>query len=258
LAETAAAGELAADDRMPEGFVQLLEADPELARGIDPNRIQEISRGLYARVVETRRGPWCPAEALTAEDGEPIGLLVLDGLLVREASVGEYPTAELLGPGDLLRAWEDRGAEVLLPRRVRWDALTDARFAVIDHPLAVRAAQWPEIFALLVERAARRAERLVVMQAIGHLHRVDERLLALLWCLAERWGRMVPDGVLVTLNLPHRTLAGMIGARRPTVTTALGQLISRGDIVRRRDGSWLLRRRPADTQPLAEPGRSAV
>ena len=62
---------------------------------------------------------------------------------------------------------------------------------MIDHALAVRAAQWPEIFASLVERAPR-AERLVVMQAIGHLTRVDDRLLALLWCLAERWGRVVP------------------------------------------------------------------
>ena len=93
----------------------------------------------------------------------------------------------------------------------------------------MRAAQWPEIFAALVERAARRAERLVVMQAIAHLTRVDDRLLALLWCLAERWGRVVPGGVLVILRLPHRTLAGMVGARRPSVTTALGQLIARGD-----------------------------
>ena len=154
---------------------------------------------------------------------------MLDGLLVREATVGDHPSAELLGPGDLLRAWEDRDAEVLLPRSVRWSALTNARVAVIDHALAVRAAQWPEIFASLVERAARRAERLVVMQAIGHLTRVDDRLLALLWCLAERWGRVVPGGVLVNLRLPHRTLAGMVGARRPSVTTALGQLIARGD-----------------------------
>ena len=239
--------------RRPEGFVQLLKADPELARGIDPNRIPEISPRLYARVVEIQRGPWCPATALTGGDSEPIGLLVLDGLLVREASVGEHPTAELLGPGDLLRVSEDHGTEVLLPRRVRWDALTDARFAVIDHPLAVRAAQWPEIFALLVERAARRAERLVVMQAIGHLQRVDDRLLALLWCLAERWGRVVPDGVLVSLRLPHRTLASMIGARRPTVTTALGQLIARGDVARRRDGTWLLRRRPPSVGTAEQP-----
>ena len=110
----------------------------------------------------------------------------------------------------------------------------------------MRAAQWPEIFAALVERAARRAERLVVMQAIAHLTRVDDRLLALLWCLAERWGRVVPGGVLVSLRLPHRTLAGMVGARRPSVTTALGQLIARGEIERRADGGWILRGTPPE------------
>ena len=228
---------------MPEGLIQLLIADPELARGVDARRVREISPRLYARVVETGRGTWSPADALSADDGEPIGLLILSGLLVREASVGEHPTAELLGPGDLLRAWDDEDA-VLLPRSVRWTALTDARFAIIDHPLAVRAAQWPEVFASLLDRAARRAERLVVMQAIAHLTRVDDRLLALLWCLAERWGRVLPDGVLVSLRLSHRTLASMVGARRPSVTTALGQLMARGEIERRDDGEWILRGSP--------------
>ena len=168
-----------------------------------------------------RAGHGRPGRALN-HGSQPIGLLVLDGLLVREATVGDHPCAELLGPGDLLRAWDDRDAEILLPRTVEWTALTHSRLAIIDQALAVRAAQWPEIFAALVERAARRAERLVVMQAIAHLTRVDDRLLALLWCLAERWGRVVPGGVLVSLRLPHRTLAGMVGARRPSVTTALG------------------------------------
>jgi CRP/FNR family transcriptional regulator, cyclic AMP receptor protein len=225
------------------GSIQLLEADPELARGLDPRRIREVSQRLFARAVDIPRGPWSPR--LTG-GSQPIGLLVLEGLLVREATVGDHPSAELLGPGDLLRAWDDRDAEVLLPRSVRWSALTNARVAVIDHALAVRAAQWPEIFASLVERAARRAERLVVMQAIGHLTRVDDRLLALLWCLAERWGRVVPGGVLVSLRLPHRTLAGMVGARRPSVTTALGQLLARGDIERRSDGGWVLRGQPPE------------
>jgi CRP/FNR family transcriptional regulator, cyclic AMP receptor protein len=222
------------------GSIQLLEADPELARGLDPRRIREVSQRLFVRAVTIPRGPWSPGRMLH-EGSQPIGLLVLEGLLVREATVGDHPSAELLCPGDLLRAWEDSDAEVLLPRSVRWSALTSARVAVIDHALAVRAAQWPEIFASLVERAARRAERLVVMQAIGHLTRVDDRLLALMWCLAERWGRVVPGGVLVTLRLPHRTLAGMVGARRPSVTTALGQLMARGEIERRADGEWILR-----------------
>jgi CRP-like cAMP-binding protein len=111
-------------------------------------------------------------------------------------------------------------------------------------------AQWPEIFAALMDRAARRAERLVVTQAIAHLTRVDDRLLALLWLLAERWGRVVPGGVLVSLRLPHRTLAGMVGARRPSVTTALGQLMARGAIERRSDGAWILRGNPPSEERI--------
>jgi CRP/FNR family cyclic AMP-dependent transcriptional regulator len=236
------------------GSVQLLEADPELARGLDPRRVREVSQRLFARSVEIPRGPWSSERLLARSGGaHPIGLLLLEGLMVREAVVGDHPCAELLGPGDLLRAWEDSDAEVLLPRRVEWSALSPVRLAVIDQALAVRAAQWPEIFASLVERAARRAERLVVMQAIAHLTRVDDRLLALLWCLAERWGRVSPDGVVVALRLPHRTLAGMVGARRPSVTTALGQLMGRGLIERRPDGGWLLHGDPPE--PRTRPTR---
>jgi len=165
---------------------------------------------------------------------------------VREATVSNHPSAELLGPGDLLRAGDDNDGEELLPRTIEWAAATSARIAIVDQALAVRMAQWPEIFAALMDRAARRAERLVVTQAIAHLTRVDDRLLALLWLLAERWGRVVPGGVLVSLRLPHRTLAGMVGARRPSVTTALGQLMARGAIERRADGGWILHGQPPE------------
>jgi CRP/FNR family transcriptional regulator, cyclic AMP receptor protein len=228
---------------MPEvggGSVQLLDIDPELARGLDPRRAREAAQRLYARAIDIPRGRWNP-NAGPLEGSRPIGLLILDGVLVREATVGDHPSAELLGPGDLLRAWEDADSEELLPRTIEWSALTATRVAIIDHTFTVRAAQWPEVFAGLIDRAARRAERLVVLQAIAHLTRVDDRLLALLWCLAERWGRVVPGGVLVSLRLSHRTLAGMIGARRPSVTTALGQLMARGELERRPDGEWLLR-----------------
>jgi CRP/FNR family cyclic AMP-dependent transcriptional regulator len=233
------------------GAVHLLEVDPDLGRGLDVQRARDVSRRLVARTLEIPRGTWCPKELL-AGGSQPIALLVLEGLLVREATVGEHPSAELLGPGDVLRASEENDdVDVLLPRHVEWNALSGARVAVIDHALAVRAAQWPEIFACFVERAARRAERLVIMQAIGHLTRVDDRLQAMLWCLAERWGRVVPGGVAVDLRLPHRTLAGMVGARRPSVTTALGQLAARGDIERRPGGGWLLRGAPPERAGLS-------
>jgi CRP/FNR family cyclic AMP-dependent transcriptional regulator len=242
---------------MPEtgcGSVQLLNIDPDLAHDLDPRRAREAAQRLYARTIEIPRGRWVPTPGML-EGTRPIGLLMLDGLLVREASVDEHPSAELLGPGDVLRAWEDSEHEELLPRTIDWTALTTTRVAIIDHAFAVRAAQWPEIFATLLGRASRRAERLVVMQAIAHLTRVDDRLLALLWCLAERWGRVVPDGVLVALRLSHKTLAGMVGARRPSVTTALGQLIARGEIERRADGEWVLRgAAPQPTRARVEAG----
>src|SRR3954454_13298252 len=238
----------------PSGSVLLLQADPELVRGIDARRAREAGQRLYARVIEVPRGRWTDARTL-ATGSRPIGLLLLEGLLVREASVGDHPSAELLGPGDLLRSWEDNEGEVLLQRSIDWTALSATRLAVIDRSFTVRSAQWPEVFAALIERASRRAERLVVMQAIAHLTRVDDRLLALMWCLAERWGRVVPGGVLLSLKLSHRTLAGMVGARRPSVTTALGQLIAREEIERRPDGGWLLRGDPPE--PRADRGETS-
>jgi CRP/FNR family cyclic AMP-dependent transcriptional regulator len=238
---------------MPEsgcGSVQLLDLDPDLARELDPRRAREAAQRLYARAIEIPRGRWIPSAGLV-EGTRPIGLLVLEGLLVREATLADHPATELLGPGDVLRAWSEDEDEELLPRRIEWSALSPARVAIVDHAFAVRAAQWPEVFATLLDRAARRAERLVVLQAIAHLTRVDDRLLALLWALAERWGRVVPDGVLVSLRLSHRTLAGLIGARRPSVTTALGQLMARGAIERRDDGEWILLGTPPQTRDEA-------
>jgi hypothetical protein len=42
----------------------------------------------------------------------------------------------------------------------------------------------------------------------------------------------------------------MVGARRPSVTTALGQLMARGAIERRSDGAWILRDAPPSEERL--------
>ena len=52
---------------MPEagsGSVQLLEADPDLARGLDPRRIKEVSQRLFVRAIDAPRGPWAPWGAI--------------------------------------------------------------------------------------------------------------------------------------------------------------------------------------------------
>jgi CRP-like cAMP-binding protein len=226
--------------------VKLLEADADLARDLDEPRREAAARRLEVPVVALKRGAWTPPASGVDGGREPFGLLVLEGLMVREATVGEHPCAELLGPGDLIRLGAAQDTDELLDRSIDWTVLTPTQVAVLAPELVVAAAPWPEVLTSLIDRAARRADRLIVLQAITHLTRVDDRLLALLWYLAERWGRVVPGGIVLTLRLPHRTLAGMVGARRPSVTTALGQLMARGSVERRADGAWVLRGGPPE------------
>ncbi len=127
-----------------------------------------------------------------------------------------------------------------MTHEVRWTVLADVRLAVLDRRFASRLVRFPEVNAMLIERLSERAQRMAVSQAISQLNGVDRRLLALFWHLAERWGRMTSRGVAVPLALSHRVLAQLVGARRPTVSTALAELAERGEIVRRDDGTWLL------------------
>src|SRR5437764_955205 len=80
--------------------------------------------------------------------------------------------------------------------------------------------------------------------ALSHLRRVDTRLLVALWHLADRWGSVHPEGVVVPIRLTHEMLGHVIGAQRPSVTTALGQLESAGRISRRPGGGWILHGEP--------------
>ena len=82
--------------------------------------------------------------------------------------------------------------------------------------------------------------------AIAHHQRVDDRLLLTLWHLAERWGRVAPDGIAVPLPLSHQRLADLIGAHRPSVTTAMGELVKSGAVTRRDDRTWVLLGAPPD------------
>ena len=173
-----------------------------------------------------------------------IGLLVLDGVISRELIIADTVSVELLGPGDLIRPWPAADRTRLLRVDVRWWVLSSTTVAVLDRRVAAELAAWPEIVARLLDRLTERSERLAITQAISQLTRVDRRLLALFWHLAERWGRVGTDGVVIPLALTHRMLGQLVGAARPTISTALSELRERDELVRRPDGSWLLRGQP--------------
>jgi CRP-like cAMP-binding protein len=219
--------------------IALLDADPDLGQLLTEDQRDEAGRLLTVRQHVVEVGPW-DGERLREAGPENVGLLILEGLMTRELALADNVSGELLGPGDLVRPWQATGPERLVPFGVRWTVLEPTRLAVLDRRFAAALAQYPQVNAMLIDRLTERSQRLALMQAISQLNGVDRRLLTLFWHLAERWGRVTANGVSVSVSVPHRVIAQLVGARRPTVSTALSQLAERGELVRQHDGSWLL------------------
>ena len=230
----------------------LLELDPELGQLLTPERREAAEHELRVRVSSFPVGEW-DGGRLADADPMHLGLLIADGVLAREVVLGENVSTELLGPGDILRPWHIEGPPELLVLSVRWNALSPVRLGLIDRRATTILGRFPEIGAVIVDRLSERAHRLAVTQAISQLNRVDRRLLALFWHLAERWGRVARDGIAVPLALSHRLIGELVGARRPTVSTALAELARDGQLTRRDDGTWLL-----TGEPVAVPGAHAA
>ena len=87
-----------------------------------------------ARVLDAEVGA-CDLSRWFEAVGTGPGLLVLDGLIAVEASVGDRTAAELIGPGDLLQPAYPL-AENLLKRSDAWRALGPTRFALLDAEFA--------------------------------------------------------------------------------------------------------------------------
>lgn len=228
----------------------MLELDSDLGQLLTDERRAAAERELRVRVTTFPIGEW-DGGRLADADPSHIGLLIAEGVLAREVVLEDTVSTELLGPGDIVRPWHLEGPPQLLAVTIRWNALTSVRLGLIDRRVAAALVRYPEITAVIVDRMSERAQRLTITQAISQLNRVDRRLLALFWHLAERWGRVSRDGIAVPLVLSHRLIGELVGARRPTVSTALAELARDGQLVRRDDGTWLLTGEPVDVPPDA-------
>jgi CRP-like cAMP-binding protein len=126
-----------------------------------------------------------------------------------------------------------------LARTTGWRVLQPARLALLDQHVEERFAAFPELIGSLLGRALERSRNLAINMAIVHQARVAVRLHMLLWHLADRWGRVGHDGVILPLALTHTVLSDLVAARRPTVTSALSEL-GRQAVVRPQGSGWLL------------------
>jgi len=213
---------------------QVLREDPELAEAIPPERRSQAIRDCTAREIVVASAE---DEARMPEGG--IGLLMLEGLLVRRVGIDERFGAELLGEGDLLRPWQDERDVELLPLQTGWSVVEPAHLAVLDRDFVQHLCAYPELVCTFVARAMERARHLSVNMAIVKQPRVEDRLHMLFWHLAGRWGRVRSDATVLPVRLTHAVLAQLVAARRPTVSTALSELARRG-LVANKDDEWLL------------------
>lgn len=217
-----------------DATVAVLEAEPELGRFLRKDERADAARvALPVRSLE--RGDADVGSLL--EGASAFGALILDGMLLHRQRIGEQPTLRLLGPGDLVSV-SGRGSSSLIIES-SWSAAIDTRLALLGREFLMAMTRWPQLAAGLHVRQAEQAERASAQLAICQLPRVADRVLGQLWLLAEAWGRVTPSGVSVPIGLTHDALGGLIGARRSTVTLALGELMERGAIVRQ-DRGWLL------------------
>lgn len=232
--------------RSPEPWVSLVEFDSIL--NPHPSGWTAMgSRRLTARVAHVSAGRLDP-ERLLDHPGEALGLMVLEGLALVQITAGRAPIGWLVGADDVIRPWEMGEASLL--RGASWVALSPLRLALLDGDFARRVSGLDAVTDALLTKLAQTSHWLFAKSLVTGTSVIEERLLLLFALLGERWGKATAAGVVVAMPLTHQVLATLIGARRPSVSTALRELSAAG-LLRRTDEGWLLCR----TIPSGEPPR---
>ena len=228
----------------------IFEDHPELLAGLPADAAESVRRVAVAPVRMLRRGDG--RADLGPALGAGVGIMVLAGVLCRRVLLDDQSSsAELLGPGDVLQPTDDGARLASVPSELSWRVLAPTPVAVLDQQFLVVAGQFPELIALLLQSSMERSRRLAQQLAIGQMRRADMRVWRMLWVLAERYGRVMPHGVVLPLRLTHGILGELVCLRRPTVTLTLRHLHSHGLVERDAEGRWCLHGPPpsAGEQP---------
>jgi CRP/FNR family transcriptional regulator, cyclic AMP receptor protein len=161
----------------------------------------------------------------------------MEGALTCDLQPAERPCTRLVTAGELMLLGGWKGESI--PLLWGWTVLEPTQLALFDERTLLIARQCPHLMLAILKRAAERPRHALLQQAISQLPRIEDRLLALFWSIADRRGIVRPDGICVHLQVTQETLARMTGARRPTISLSLRTLADRGLVVAR-DGQWII------------------
>jgi CRP/FNR family transcriptional regulator, cyclic AMP receptor protein len=156
------------------------------------------------------------------------GWVVVDGVVFLWMVLGEHRMIELLGPGDVVgvpAAEEAPG----LGAMVSVLAASDVVLLGLCMSFLRAAQRWPSLLWTVLARREAQRERLAVQGLSGHFPRAQTRVLLMLWHLAQRCGRVTPEGLVVPLALTRALLGELTGARRSTVTLAVSARVAGPD-----------------------------
>jgi hypothetical protein len=226
--------------------VPLLDARSELTRHLTPDEQAELV-GVTLPVV--RAGPGLLELEELLNDHKAFGATVVEGLVTGSLCVGEQTGIHLLGPGDVFPAEGELWPAWL--GNLEFRTATPVQLGLFGGELLMAIHRWPRIVQGLYASIGDQMHRLSAQLVICQLPRVEDRVLAMLWLLAESWGHVSTSGVRLPLALTHETVGGLVGARRPTVTLALRKLTDDGALVAQDSGWLLLEPPPVPSEPIA-------
>lgn len=217
----------------------MLHEDPDLAQHLERNQVRGAGRAALARVISLPKAQFSPQERLPDGPGT-FGMLVLEGLLLRAMSVATRPSLEVFGPGDVVRPSDQSDPGGVVPVEVTWWALTAARLAVLGPGFTRRMCDYPSVIAELAARLSRGSAAGCLRLSIVQQPRLSTRVHFMLWHLADRFGRVHSEGVVLPVPLCHGLVSWLVGAGRSAVCRAVNELQRERLIEHRPDGTWWL------------------
>ncbi len=164
---------------------------------------------------------------LEGEPGDHLFLILEGKVKLGHASLdGRESLIAVLGPGEMF------GELSLFDPGLRTSsatALTEARVLRLDNTqLMPWLAGRPEVAAALLQALARRLRRTNETMADLVFSDVPGRVAKALMELGEKFGTLIPSGLLVTHDMTQEELAQLVGASRETVNKALADFAQRG------------------------------